>query len=104
MNLKDFAKQEANKTNKETSQKPDITPEKLKQTSNDYSDLVQEFMKRYGHMDQQQMMSELFKLIQQKKADGTFDAEQIRKAATQIAPLLDETQRAYMYNLLNFLD
>lgn len=104
MNLKDFAKQDTGKNTTEKPQKPQITPENLKEASNDYADLVQEFMKRYGHMDQQQMMNELFKLIQQKKADGTFDAEQIRKAATHIAPLLDEEQRAYMYSLLNFLD
>jgi len=104
MNLKDFAKQDVHSTTKEEKQKTNIPPEQIVKTSEDYGDLVQEFMKRYGHMDEQQMMSELFKLIQQKKSEGTFDAEQIRKAATQIAPLLDENQRAYMYNLLNFLD
>ena len=103
MNLKDFAKQEDLRTAQED-KKPPIQEEKLEKVSEDSGDLVQEFMKRYGKMDQQQMMSELFKLIQQKKAEGTFDAEQIRKASEHIAPLLDDAQRAYMYKLLKYLN
>ncbi len=97
MNLKDFAKTE---TPKEQS----IPNEKLDEIKQNHGDLVEEFMKRYGKMDERQMMSEMFKLIQQKKQEGTFDTEQIRRAATQLAPFLSEEQRAYMYNLLNYLD
>ncbi|MBQ8762375.1 MAG: hypothetical protein IJZ26_03610 [Clostridia bacterium] len=99
MDLKDFAK--SNLHNQEETKKEEKT---MEQTQAEYGDLVNEFVKRYGNMEEEQLMSEMFKLIQQKKQEGTFDANQIRKAAEQVAPLLTDEQRAKMYSLLNYLD
>ena len=99
MDLKDFAK--SNLHNQEETKKEEKT---MEQTQAEYGDLVNEFVKRYGDMEEEQLLSEMFKLIQQKKQEGTFDANQIRKAAEQVAPLLTDEQRAKMYSLLNYLD
>ena len=59
--IKDFAKQ--NKENKQT----EIREEDLKKTQDDYSDLIQLFMSNYGTMNEDELISEMLKLIQQKK-------------------------------------
>ncbi len=100
MNLKDFAKTDVKKgTNQEK-----ISESDLHKINEDYGDLIQEFLKRYGQMNEGEMLSELFKLIEQKKADGTFNPDEIKKVAIHIAPFLDESQKEYMNNLLKYLD
>ena len=101
MDIKDFAKTELPKNENENEFKEKKT---MEETKEEYDDLVTEFVKRYGNMEEDQLLKEMFKLIQQKKKEGTFDANQIRKAAEQIAPLLTDEQRAKMYQLLNYLD
>ena len=64
----------------------------------------EEFVSKYGEMSEAELMSEMLKLVAEKKKDGTFDAEQIKLVAEQVAPLLDDEQRGKMYNLLKFLD
>ncbi|MBQ7977113.1 MAG: hypothetical protein IJ301_00735 [Clostridia bacterium] len=78
--------------------------EEFEQVQNQYGDLVEEFVSKYGEMSEAELMSEMLKLVAEKKKDGTFDAEQIKLVAEQVAPLLDDEQRGKMYNLLKFLD
>lgn len=99
MNIKDYAKQEEPKKMDEKK-----FEENFQKTQKEYGNLADEFVKKYGQMNENEMLSELFKLINQKKADGTFDAQKIKEASIHIAPLLDENQREYMNNLLKYLD
>ena len=95
MDIKDFAKQNQKKqTQKEFD---------AKQIQEDYGDLVQEFLKRYGKMDDKQMLYELFLLVKQKKEQGTFDINKIEDAAKAIEPFLNLEQKSYMHELLNKL-
>lgn len=91
MDIKDYSK---------TKIEPKIEDEKLKKVSVDYGDLVQEFMKRYGKMDEKQMMDEMFKLVEQKKKDGTFDILQIQQLTQVVKPFLSFEQQRYMEELL----
>lgn len=97
MDLKNFAKQ----GEKEESNVP---KEGLDDVKEKYGAIAQDFISKYGQMSENEMLAELFKLIQQKKKDGTFNAEEIKKASIHIAPLLNESQKEYMNNLLKYLD
>ena len=72
-------------------------------TKENYDDLVQEFLKRYGKMNENQMLFEMFELVKQKKEQGTFDFSQIENACKSVAPFLNNEQRDYMYSLLEKL-
>lgn len=97
MNIKDFAKTEIHNNKKPNE-------EDLKKVQNDYGDLVDEFMKRYGKMSQTQMMEEMFKLVKEKKAKGEFNINQIRDVAKTVEPFLDEDAQNYMQQLLKQLE
>ena len=95
MDIKDYSK-----TKIHNSSKPKIEKDKLESVQNNYGDLVNEFMKRYGKMDEKQMMDEMFVLIKQKKSEGTFNIEQIRQIAQNVKPFLSVEQQNYMEELL----
>ncbi len=98
MDIKDFAKHSQKEKPQEKSKEFDA-----KQIQNDYGDLVEEFLKRYGKMDEKQMLFEMFELVKQKKEEGTFDITQIENACKSISPFLDAGQREYMQSLLEKL-
>ena len=100
MNIKDFSK--TNLHNSEQN-KPNLENIDLKNINDEYGDLVQEFMKRYGKMSEKQMLKEMFELIQKKKKEGNFDIQKITEAANAIAPFLSDDQKEYMFNLLNYI-
>ena len=95
VDLKDYAK---TKILKEEKSKTD--EKRLHNVKEDYGFLVQEFMKRYGKMDEKQMMDEMFKLVEQKKKDGTFNLEQIQNIAQTVKPFLNFEQQEYMQELI----
>ncbi|MBR1925389.1 MAG: hypothetical protein IJ837_00865 [Clostridia bacterium] len=100
MDIKDFSK---TTLHNEQSDKQSLKGVDLEKINSEYGDLVQEFMKRYGKMSEKQMLKEMFDLIQKKKREGTFDAQKIKEAANMVAPFLDEKQKEYMFNLLNYI-
>jgi len=97
--IKDYAKE----TIKENL-KQDIPDEALKKTQDDYNDLIELFLSKYGKMSEDELVQEMLKLIAEKKANGTFDAKKIKDLATRVAPMLTDEQRAKMYDMLNYLD
>lgn len=110
MDIKDFSKTQSGSNSqinkdeiKSKYEQIKETPE-FKQVEADYGEFVQDFINNYGDMSEAELMQEMFKLIQQKKAEGTFDAQKIRDLAQVVAPMLDAEQRAKMFNLLNYLD
>ena len=134
MNLKDFSstqKIDSNKSTKEKAgeqnSKKDAEQEKIKsaqansftqnadfekilesdefkKVENEYGDIIQDFVSKYGEMDEADIISEILRLIAIKKQEGTFDPTLIRNLATQIAPMLNEEQHAKMNYLLSILD
>ena len=100
MNLKDYSKKNIN----DKDRKNKINDERLNNINKNYGSLVDEFMKRYGKMDEKQMMDEMFLLINQKKKEGSFNLDQIKEAAQNIKPFLNEDQKQYMQELLSKID
>ena len=60
MDIKDFAKTELPKNENENEFKEKKT---MEETKEEYGDLVTEFVKRYGNMEEDQLLKEMFKLI-----------------------------------------
>ena len=133
MNIKDFSSQyntndkkgkteKENKNGEKTNMEPEtnkkdyinsntnadfekiIETDEFKQVENEYGDTVRDFLSKYGEMEENELLAEMLRLIAEKKAEGTFDAEKIKALATQIAPLLNAEQQEKMYNLLKYLD
>ena len=112
MNIKDFSETNRVEQKQTQSQKSNVkdkfeqikdTPE-FKQVENDYGEFIQDFVNNYSNMNEGELMQEMLRLVAQKKAEGTFNPQQIRELAEVVVPLLDSEQRAKMYNLLNYLD
>ncbi len=103
MNIREFSSQDTYK--KEQPNFEEIKNSKqFKEIEKDYGDVVQDFINNYSNKSEPELIQDLLKLIAEKKRDGTFDIQKLRDMAEVLAPMLDEEQRAKMYNLLNFLD
>lgn len=98
MNLKDYSKKNIHNKTQSPNQ------EDLEKISQNYSGLVDEFMKRYGKMSEKQMIDEMFELISQKKKEGSFNINQIKNIAEKVKPFLSEEQQSYMMELLEKIE
>ena len=96
MDIKDYSKTKINKKEK-------VDEKELKSVNDNYSYLVEEFMKRYGKMNEEQMMEEMFHLVEQKKKDGTFSLDELKEIAKKVGPFLDFEQQKRMAELLEKL-
>jgi hypothetical protein len=99
MNLKDYSKKDLHTKD----EKKSPTENDLNDIQNNYKELIDEFMKRYGKMDEKQMIDEMFGLIKTKKEQGTFDLSQIKEIAIKVSPFLSKDQQDYMFDLLKKL-
>lgn len=102
MNIKDFS-QNTYTEDKKTFEDIKNTKE-FKDLEQDYGDVVRDFVDNYSQKSEPELMQELLRLIAEKKREGTFDIQKLRDMAELIAPMLEEEQRAKMFNLLNYLD
>lgn len=84
-------------------QKTTPTEEELNQTKADYSDLVELFLTRYGDLSEEELISEMLKLIEQKKQEGTYNPTQLKELAKKVEPFLDYQQKQKMEELLKLL-
>ena len=97
--IKDYvAKEDELKT-----QKTEITQEKLEETQDNYSDLIDLFLSRYGDMDENELIAEMLKLIDKKKQQGTYNPEELKMLANRVKPFLNAEQSAKMEDLLKYL-
>ena len=96
--IRDYAK------NNNQQRSSEIKEEDLKKTQDDYSDLIELFMTKYGTLTEDELIAEMLKLIQQKKANGTFDGKKLRELAERVSPFLTPEQRSKMYDMMNYLD
>ena len=78
--------------------------EDFKQVEADYGDFIAKCLQDYGNKSEKELISDIVKLINQKKLDGTFDAEQIKKVAYIVKPFLDEKQQNKLEKLLLLLN
>lgn len=75
----------------------------LKQSTADYSDLIDLFLSKYGSLDEDELIFEMLKLINQKKQEGTYDAQQIKDLARKVEPFLNDEQKQKMEDLFKLL-
>ena len=92
--IKDFKPQNANDA---------PSQEQLNKTQDDYSDLINLFLSKYGELSEDELVGEMLKLIQQKKEEGTYDGEQIKQLANKVKPFLNNEQKQRMDELLTLL-
>ncbi len=108
MNLREFGENttisEPEQDEKQKKIEEITNSDEFKQIEDDYGDAVRDFISRYGEMSEPELLSEMLKLIAEKKREGTFDAEKIRQLAESVAPILTPEQREKMYNLLQYLN
>ena len=100
--IKDFKVVEEKKKKKEE-QLHTPTQDELNKTRQDYGDLIDLFLGKYGEMDEDQLIEEMLKLIEKKKQQGTYDKQQILELASKVAPFLNAEQRAKMEDLLKII-
>lgn len=91
------------KADEADSQKPEITQEKLKETQDNYSDLIELFLSKYGNMSEDELIAEMLKLINQKKQEGTYNPEELKMLASRVKPFLNAEQTEKMEDLLKYL-
>ncbi len=79
------------------------TQEELDKTKQDYGDLIDLFLNKYGKMDEDELIAEMLKLIEKKKQEGTYDKNQIQELVSKVAIFLNDEQRAKMEDLLKII-
>ena len=88
---------------KEGQKQLNITKTDLQQTKEDYSDLIELFLSRYGDMDEDKLIAEMLRLINEKKKQGTYNAQELKMLDEKVKPFLDAEQTAKMEELLKYL-
>lgn len=104
MNIRDYTANFNTDSDKKSTFEDIKNSKEFKDIERDYGSVVEDFVNNYADKSEPELMQDLLKLVAQKKREGTFDIQQLRNMAEMIAPMLDEEQRAKMFNLLNFLD
>ena len=94
VNLNDFVE---NIDNVKLDRKEQDAMETLKEQ---YGTQVEELINKFQNLSEPELITELFKLINQKKQNGTFNPQEIDNIAKIISPLLTDEQRDKMNNLL----
>lgn len=68
-----------------------------------YGDDINNLIDKFHSMDESELITEIFRIINEKKRNGTFDPEEIDRIAEMISPLLTEEQRIKMGNLIDLI-
>lgn len=74
---------------------------KNKQNSNETVNAV---MGKYGSMNEEQLIDELIKKVNEQKSNGTYDKKQIENFVKIISPKLNEKQRQKLKKMVDFID
>lgn len=87
-------------------QNNDLTAEEenaLNDLKGQYGEDIDNLIDRFQNMNETELITEVFRIINQKKQNGTFDPNDIDKIASVISPLLDDEQRGKMEQLINLI-
>ncbi len=74
---------------------------KNEMNNNVHQKSVEELYDTYKDMNQDQLLSQLFKQVENQKKDGTFNFERLNDYAKQISPFLNEEQKNNLMTILN---
>ncbi len=97
VNVKDFV----NKV-----QNDNLTPKEetaLNDLKEQYGSQIEDLISKFQNMSEAELITEIFKIINEKKRNGTFNPSEIDKLAEMIKPLLNEEQKQKMEELINLI-
>lgn len=100
MDIKDFQDTNINDFVNNAGSSPEMEREAMETLKEQYGSQVEDLIGRFQNMSEPELITELFKLINEKKQNGTFNPQEIDNIANIIAPLLNDEQREKMRNLL----
>ena len=105
MNIKDYNKTNVNDFVKKAQDNNFSQEEKqaMDELKGQYGDQIEELIGKFQNMSEAELITEVFKIINEKKRNGTFDPNEIDKLAEMIKPLLNEKQRQKMEQLINLI-
>ncbi len=105
MNIKDYNKTNVNDFVKKAQDNNFSQEEKqaMDELKWQYGDQIEELIGKFQNMSEAELITEVFKIINEKKRNGTFDPNEIEKLAEMIKPLLNEEQRQKMEQLINLI-
>lgn len=66
--------------------------------------LAREAMDKYGSLDEDALIAKLTESVAKAKREGTFNADELVRFASMMAPHLSEAQREKMNNIINLLN
>ena len=96
MDFRDFANNYKQK--KDSTQKNDTNAST--NNNSDYEDMI----KKYENLNQQELMSELFKQSEQMKSEGRWNNEEMEKIASTLSPYLNDEQKQMLASLTKRLN
>ncbi len=96
-NINDFVKEGQNNNLDEEQQK---ALDNLKQ---EYGPQIDDLIGRFQNMSEAELITEVFKIINEKKRNGTFNPQDIDNLAKIISPLLNEEQKKKMEQLIQLI-
>ena len=96
-NINDFVKEGQNNNLDEVQQK---ALDNLKQ---EYGPQIDDLIGRFQNMSEAELITEVFKIINEKKRNGTFNPQDIDNLAKIISPLLNEEQKKKMEQLIQLI-
>lgn len=97
ININDFVKEGQNNNLDEEQQK---ALDNLKQ---EYGSQIDDLIGRFQNMSEAELITEVFKIINEKKRNGTFNPQDIDNLAKIISPLLNEEQKKKMEQLIQLI-
>ena len=68
-----------------------------------YGDDISNLIDKFHQMDESELITEIFRIINEKKQNGTFNPDDLDKIAEMIKPLLTEEQKMKMNNLIDLI-
>lgn len=99
--LKDFIKQKNNNQNNHANQ--EINMDKIKEENPKNIENLEENIKKYQNMSQQDLMSELFKEAGRLKENGSLNENTLNSLKSTLIPMLNDEQKSMLNNILNQL-
>lgn len=66
--------------------------------------LTQEAMRKYGSLDEDELVNKLAESIESSKRAGTFNPAELERMAKMMMPYLSQAQREKMTNLLRLIE
>ena len=105
MNIKDFNNTDINKFVYDAKENnlDDNQQQALDELKQHYGPQIDEMIGKFQNMSEAELITEVFKIINEKKKNGTFNPNDIDNLAKMISPLLNDEQKRKMEQLIQLI-